>query len=342
MAGYRSLFIRSTHLLSGILPFDRMVKLTGRKLIVPVYHLVSDQAPEHIRHLYAVKGVKQFIEDLDFLLKHYKPVNYGELLAIVHSGETPEKPVFILTFDDGLREFYDTIAPVLLRKGIPAINFLNSDFIGNRDLFFRYKASLLTGHFLAHKELLHAPAVIQWLSRFPGQQDMKKALLSIGYKDRFLIDQLAQVSGYDFRDYLQKEKPYMDAQQIRALIADGFYFGAHSCDHPEYQYIDLSAQLQQTRDSLSAICTEFDLPYRTFAFPFTDYGVGEAFFEQVKNERMLDISFGSAGLKNDPVPGHIQRIPLEEAGLSAKEVMGSEYLYYMIKQFLGKNKVQRA
>ena len=59
-------------------------------------------------------------------------------------GETILPPnSFLLTFDDGFREIYDIIAPILLDKGIPATFFISSGFLDNRELCYQHKASLL-------------------------------------------------------------------------------------------------------------------------------------------------------------------------------------------------------
>lgn len=42
-----------------------------------------------------------------------------------------------------MRQCYDVILPILEAKGIPATFFINSGFIDNKDLFFRFKASFL-------------------------------------------------------------------------------------------------------------------------------------------------------------------------------------------------------
>jgi peptidoglycan/xylan/chitin deacetylase (PgdA/CDA1 family) len=324
---------------------DSLIGMTGQRLVIPVYHLISDNPPLHVRHLYKVKNEKQFIHDLDFLLAHYKPIDLPALLDIVKNGKKVDRNVFILTFDDGLREFHDVIAPVLVKKGIPAINFLNSDFMGNKDLFFRYKASLLIDALTKDVSLLKKESVRDWMKANSalGTRDLKSALLGVHFHKRDQLDKLAILAGVDFSDYLDKQRPYLDKEQVKTLIAQGFYFGAHSCNHPEYQYLGMDAQLKQTRDSVEEITKTFNLDYRLFAFPFTDFGVKKAFFEKLNEKgRMADLTFGSAGLKNDPVPFHLQRIPLELAGLGAGEVMRSEYLYYMLKKAFRKNTIKRA
>jgi peptidoglycan/xylan/chitin deacetylase (PgdA/CDA1 family) len=340
MAGYRSTFIRASRLLSSALPIEALIRLSGQNLVVPVYHLISNDAPLHVKHLYKVKDEKQFINDLEFLLKHYTPIDYPELKTIVDSGKKTTKKVFILTFDDGLREFHDVIAPVLLKKGVPAINFLNSDFIGNAGLFYRYKASVLIDVFMKDTTLLKKEEVKQWFSQQVSgkQKGIKDTLLSVDFLDKDKLDVLANLVGVDFKEYLLKNRPYMDVDEIRSLIRQGFHFGGHSCNHPEYRFIGLDEQLSQTKNSVSHVVNLFGLDYRIFAFPFTDYGVKKTFFDRLN----LDISFGSAGMKLDPEPHHIQRIPFETAGLGAGEILRGEYLYYLLKGMFGKNRIKRS
>ncbi|RYD69268.1 MAG: hypothetical protein EOP53_27470, partial [Sphingobacteriales bacterium] len=76
------------------------------------------------------------------MLKHFKPLRFAEVQEIA-KGSTVKYPSFFLSFDDGLRSFYEVAAPVLQRKGIEAACFVNSSCIDNKALFFRYKASLL-------------------------------------------------------------------------------------------------------------------------------------------------------------------------------------------------------
>lgn len=150
----RKAVITTASLFKGIISVRLLMKLTGKNVIFPFYHSVSDSYLAHIHHLYHPKTTKQFISDLDFLLKHYCPMDINEVISFRDSSKKRSKPGFFLSFDDGLKEFYEIIAPVLLKKGIPAACFLNSGFVDNKDLFYRYKASLLCEYFLNEKKIM--------------------------------------------------------------------------------------------------------------------------------------------------------------------------------------------
>jgi len=129
------------------IPVSVLGKLTRTNLIIPYYHLVSNEDVLHVKHLYSYKNVNQFINDLDFIIKNYVPVTLNDVLDFIKNGRSFPRRSFLLTFDDGFREMYDVVAPILIRKGIPATFFINSGFIDNKELFYQHKASILKEHF---------------------------------------------------------------------------------------------------------------------------------------------------------------------------------------------------
>jgi len=343
MAGFRNTVLKKINKVASFLPSELLVKITNQKLILPFYHTVSDGGNmPHIKHLYSLKSEKTFEEDLDFLLRVYNPIDYDQFLAFKNNNRSPKKPSFLLSFDDGLREFHDIIAPILIRKGIPAVCFLNSNFIDNKGLFFRYKASLLIEKFQKNKDLIEKKEVQNFLNAVPlPTDDISKFILSINYQNKNLLDDLAKTINYDFEDFLSEFEPYLTSQQITYLIDQGFYFGGHSIDHPEYQYLKQDEQLRQTKESVKEICSKFSLNYKTFSFPFTDYGVSKQFFVDLMTKNVVDVTFGCAGLKQEMIPNHFQRIPFELDNLPAKELLNAELLYFILKIPFGKNKINR-
>lgn len=345
MASRRTKFIRTASGLAKLLPFPMLMRLCGQRFLVVLYHAVSDQSPAHIRHLYRLKTTSEFEADLDYLLRRMQPIDVFALRDHI-SGKNPlKKPGFLVTFDDGLREFGEVAAPVLKKKGIPAICFLNSGFVGNRGLFFRYKASLLIEHLHGNEK---SEVLKSWMKgggpdndRMEGKTSTE-ALLSLKYHQAEQLDALARGVGLDFEAYLREKRPYLEGSEIRKLQQEGFHFGAHSIDHPEYQYLDQKEQLRQTRASQAAVREDFGVEEGWFAFPFTDFGVSASFFTQLyADSPPPELTFGCAGLKKDVDPRHVQRIPLEVSGLSAGDILPAELLYYLIKSPLGRNKIHR-
>lgn len=307
-----------------------LIKITKQKLILPFYHTVSNRELPHIRHLYQVRNVKQFTKDLDFFLKHYKPIDLHELKDIISNNKTIKENIFHLSFDDGLRECHEIIAPILKQKGIPATFFLNSNFIDNKKLFYKFKISLIVDK-------------IDTINK--KNNVFNKSLLdnitSTNYSTKNILNKLAKTLELDFNTFLQTNKPYLTTPQIRSLISDGFTIGSHSIDHPEYRFISEKEQIRQTKNSIDFICNKFNLNYKIFAFPFTDFGVKKIFFETLFNNKFAELTFGTAGLKKDEIKQNLQRIPIEVSNKTALYTVKYQYFYYLIKSFLNKNIILR-
>jgi peptidoglycan/xylan/chitin deacetylase (PgdA/CDA1 family) len=312
-------------------PISWLIKATGQKLFLPFYHIVSDEDVPHAKHLYPVRTVKQFEADLEVLLKYYHPVGIEELIQWANNGRQIRENSFFLSFDDGLREMYDIVAPILERKGIPAAFFVNSAFADNKDLFFRYKASLLIDTML--KEAVNEEQAFQ-----------AKRLLTLKYPSTDTLGILAKAFDVSFEEYLREKQPYMSTEQLHHLKSRGFHIGAHSVDHPLYSDISLHEQLMQTAESLQWLLEKELSSYNLFAFPFTDHGVSKAFFNTIYDPSapIADLTFGTAGLKQNTYPRHYQRFPMEGTMQSAQQLIATEYLYYLLKMPLGKNRIVRS
>jgi len=319
--------------------------ITAQPALFPFYHLVSDEPVVHIRHLYRVRTVAEFRRDVAWLLKHFRPADPRRVLQDVRECGFNRQEGFLLTFDDGLREFHDVVAPVLLEMGLPAVCFLNSGFIGNRDLFFRYKASILYEWLTTHpvSNALADAIHLAFRQRQMPFNPSFQTLFTVGYGDREFLDELAALLGIEFGTYLRENRPYLDASQINSLIGKGFMFGAHSIDHPMLADLPQEQQLVQVWESLSAIRSEFHLDYGLFSFPFTDHGLSAGFFRQLFSggREAVDITFGAAGIKTDSVGRNIQRIPMETGRFSGRDVVVGEYLAYLIKKSVDRHRIVR-
>jgi peptidoglycan/xylan/chitin deacetylase (PgdA/CDA1 family) len=310
----------------------RMISLSGQTAAFPFYHGVADDELPHIRHVYTQRNVSQFILDLDQMLKHFEAVSLREFL------EGPERSrqrnMMVLSFDDGLAQCYSLIAPILQRKGVPAVFFLNNAFIGNQDLFYRYKVSLLIDAVQNDYRCMEKAAAYLQIDR-----DMVvKALLMTKYTQGHLLDVLATELGVDFNAYLKKHPVYMTESEVKDLLMKGFEIGGHSLYHADFALLDETEVLNQVDLSIMDLQLRFGIDTRYFAFPFTTAGIPGKVIRKLLEEERCQALFGTAGLKKTEHPVFIQRIPLEINSLTAEELLKTEYLYYLLKYLVGRNR----
>lgn len=326
-------------MLASPLPLPWLIKMTGERFIFPFYHLVAENTPAYIRNLYSGVTPEQFQKDLEFLLKNYHPAGSREVKEFVIKGKKCTKPSFFLSFDDGLRSCYEVVYPILKKYGIEAAFFVNTGFVDNQSLFYRFKASLLIDVLRnpENQNVMELLRVLRENSGYPGNNPMAY-LASLGPEKTDLLNLLGSAAGLDFNAVLRGEKPYMSFEQLKVLASEGFTIGSHSVDHPPFTGLKLSEQIRQFEESLKYVRDNFKQDVLMFAFPFTDAGIGPDFFEYIHASEVLDVSFGTAGLKRDEAEKHIQRIPMEVSGMhGGKRIIHSEYAWYMVKSPFGKN-----
>ncbi len=319
--------------------FGFFYKLVKNRCIFPLYHCVSDEKLPHISHLYRVRTQKEFIADLDFLLQHYQPVSMQTILE--QPEQLHQKNAFHLTFDDGLRQMYDVVIPILEKKGIPATFFINPSFLDNKALFYRFKISLLLDLLQVAPESLRKEASMITGSIPYSFNALKNSLLKGKKNEKGRINELAELLNFDFSSFLSKYKPYMDSRQVESIIKKGFTIGGHSMDHPYFPNLTKNEQIEQTIKSVDFVQEKFGLSYRLFAFPYTDYGIDSNFFNHFYgNKKRLDLSFGTAGIKDDTYSRNIQRIFVEDY-TSTKNALRQEYFEYTIKKLLNRHVIPR-
>lgn len=276
-----------------------------KKNIFPFYHTVSDKRLVHIDQLYPLKTIDQFQRELDFFQKNYVNISMIELIDFYKkNGFIPQENYFHLSFDDGLKECYTIIAPILKERNLDATFFINPNFIDNQEVFYRYKVAFILENIT--------------------DNNFKKELLNYSIHDLKKIDELILKQEIKLNDV----EIYLNENEIKALIHQGFTIGAHSMNHPYYRDISFKKQLLETNESLDFIQQKFNLDYRVFSFPFTDDGVSKNFFNTIKS----DFTFGTAGIKDDEISTNIQRLPMDNCiSNPAIFIQENRYKFYIQK-----------
>jgi peptidoglycan/xylan/chitin deacetylase (PgdA/CDA1 family) len=316
-------------------PFGLLQKLTGVIPLIPYYHGVSDDEVPHVKHLYQFKNVKQFRRDLDTFLKFYQVIDLRDLVSDLRTGRPLARNSLLLQFDDGFREVYDVVAPMLWEKGVTATFFLVSGFLDNREMAYSNKVSLLIERLMQIGAKAHSKQLSEILADWEvSGTSFRTALLSVDYAKKDVLDEIARILDCDFTDYLLKSRPYLTSDQVHKLIGMGFTIGAHSMDHPKYSQIPFQEQLDQTRTSIRFVRERFFLDYGAFVFPHGDDNLSDQFFKQIFADGDLNASFGNAGLARDVHPRHFPRLPMEKQSLPPERIIGRYYakgVYDLVK-----------
>ena len=315
-----------------------LLEILTKQPIFGYYHIVSDKKVVHVENLYSYKNNFQFSNDINFLLKQYKPLNPADLFKNVIFENH-----FLLSFDDGLSEIYTDIFPILKQNNLKAVFFINPDFIETNQLFYKNSISIILNHL---KEIKFDKSTIDeicaiLLIKFVSVKDFKIKLLSIKNSDKELVFDILKILKIDIDEYVKDKKPYITKSQIQEMIDDGQFFGGHTMSHKRMQELTFAEQKSEIIDSINWLKLNFNINYSLFSFPFSDKNISkkliDSLFEYDKNIRV----FGNSGMKKDFDSRIIQRFSLDNPARNIEKQLVSENLYKYFNKLIGKYNIIR-
>lgn len=320
---------------------SKILTLAPNSVIFPYYHAVSDHICPHLKNLYRVQGIKGFEKSIDELLYCMNPLSVEDAIKCF-SNKSFVKPSFHLSFDDGLRETKDIIAPILLKKGIPATFFITTGFTNNKILFHRHKASLIIEK-LKTSDSNAIQTKIGSILNIPkvDPASLKNAIYKINFQTSHILDEIAEILDVDFAEFLKKEQPYLNAHEINNIEHDGFSIGLHSLNHPEFYLLNESEMEYQVAESQRLLIELTGIDSKLFSYPFTDSGIPDHFIQKIIDKYQMT-TFGTAGIKDEPNNGHFQRIPMDVWRYNSSiNLIANEIIRYRVKVIFGRQKVKR-
>ncbi len=262
------------------------------------YHAVSDEQMPHVRWLYPVVPVDAFEAALRYIKAHYTPVGYAQLHAHFTEGAPLPPNAAHLSFDDGFRQCFDVVRPLLLKYEIPCTFFVATDWVDNRVMFYRNKVSLCI-------ERLHAePTALEKLADLlPGEKSRAAAiawLKELRLPDEETIHAACRALGVDWEGFLREYQPYLTVEQLRQMHAEGFTIGAHTCSHRKLR--DLSAEEieRQIAESCRVVREIAGQEVVPFSFPHSAFGVDRDLLAAVRARHpFVGLLFDTKGLRRD-------------------------------------------
>jgi peptidoglycan/xylan/chitin deacetylase (PgdA/CDA1 family) len=291
------------------------------------YHEVIDDRigrdPDHSN----VRTVSEFKADIAFIKSRYLVLSMPEFIDLIHNNtKEKRKKIALITVDDGLRNHYELIFPLLRSAHVSATFFLNNSFIDNRDLHYNRKKDLI----LKDQKKGNSQTLKSTLTELLHENkcwngNVSDSIRSINFYHRLLLDEIAKLVGISISNYLIKEKPYLSKKQIEEMLKEGFAIGGHSFDHPDYYFLSEHEKRYQTIESMNDLQKSFNLNYRVFAFPYggSKY-LNRSFYKSIANS--FDASFGMKDVFFGEFPNYFPRISLESSHMPAMAAIKIEYV----------------
>jgi peptidoglycan/xylan/chitin deacetylase (PgdA/CDA1 family) len=204
-------------------------------------------------------SVPEFEGQLDYLLKWFTPISAADLAdALDGKKKLPKNPV-IVTFDDGYRNNYTLAAPVLRKKGVPAIFHLSTNYIGGETILWPDEVLLrivdwpeptLETPFGS----VQLPATTGCASRIPFASGISQKCkrISAESRDEF-ITALRQKTPPVPSHYDAEAHEFLNWDEARKMVELGFELGSHTVSHPILANLNATTLAEELVQSRAAI-----------------------------------------------------------------------------------------
>ncbi len=229
-------------LLASLLTYSRIANLFSKyplhnKLLILNYHRVKDDGHDFATPfddgVYSTDA-QCFTDQMLWLKEHATLLGQQQLLAIVRGESTlkSSKPCVMVTFDDGYRDNYTVAYPILKTLDIPAVFFLTTGMLSNRELpwwdviTFLFKRTAVKDFLYNGRKFDIGDSMEGALKYF---LDLKKT--SPAAATRYLIMELSELLEADLPDQDAQSAEIMTWEQVREMRAGGMEFGSHTHTH---------------------------------------------------------------------------------------------------------------
>lgn len=292
----------------------RRLKPTG--VVSLYYHMVSDRVLPHMQTTPAYKDGERFEADVAWLKTAGNLVDYQQVAAHLEYGDTVPPNAFHITFDDGFREWYDVVRPIMLRHDARATFFVPTDFIDNRCLNWVHKRSICLDRALRISEDWLA-RVMQTLNADCGTNlTMRRELCAwirgLRQQQQGQLATACDLLDVDEQQYLADYRPYLTTTQIKQLADEGFTIGAHSLKHHIIGELESEDQMRREVVESCRIIRDLTGAERVpFAFPFYGDGVDRGMLARLRREHdFIGLIFDTHKFRRD-IPDVVHRVPAD-------------------------------
>jgi peptidoglycan/xylan/chitin deacetylase (PgdA/CDA1 family) len=252
--------------------FSAVPRVKPGQLTVLNYHRIDDVSSESFCTYKpnVSASPEMFALQMDYVKKAYNVISVGHLADWLQGKQTLPPRAAIITFDDG---YFDNLAyafPVLRDRGLPAVIFVTTDYMGgSRPFYWDYVAYCI---YRTKKDRVRMPSgtYVSWNDSLSRDKVINAWVQSAKYLS---TDERARVVD-DLSGDLDVavaenafEGLYLTWDQIRELSELGIEFGAHTVTHPILTKTPLLQVEKELSGSRRRVLDETGKPVVSFAYP---------------------------------------------------------------------------
>ena len=265
-----------------------------------MYHSVSSSQDSSLFSGMPGISIKTFENQLSYLLHNGSPISEKDIKVAAKTSIYPDDSKFYLTFDDGFKQHFNNVFPVLMDYGLHASFFiptlpletgiiptLEKQRLLQYNFFSNYKEFLINFCELARGKARSEFANIfylndeninkskEYLKEYDFYSNEERLFRLLRNKYLTLKDFEGIINDMFSKFYSNDLKFigefYMSILDLKKMSKNGMVIGGHSYSHPFLNKIPLNEMHQEVDKSMSFLRSKIDPNINTFAYPFGGY-----------------------------------------------------------------------
>jgi len=213
---------------------------------------------------------RDFEDQIRYICQKHEVVPLDKLAQCLQESKPLPKKAVVITFDDGYKDIYLNVYPVLKRYSVPATIFVATGPIDSGELFWFDKVRYAI--YNTALEALELEGVGKCLlrstnERLQGIYKVFEKLRELPEKGKnSLVERLINVSGVNIPHNLGKEI-MLSWDEAREMADNGITFGAHTITYRVLTRLPLDEARKEIIESKRRIEEELGRPVTSFAYP---------------------------------------------------------------------------
>lgn len=243
---------------------------------IVMYHYVK---PIKNSKFTKIKGleINDFIKQIDYFKKNYHFIIVEELLDCIYKSRSISPKSILLTFDDGFKDHYLHVFPILKKLRIQGLFFPSALPLEKNHVLDVHKIHFV----LANCKNIHelSEELIELIKTYKDEYDLQSVdsyISAINTSNRFDDDDTIFIKrtlqtglpkkarkkflNIFFQKYVTEDEVsfskelYLSNEQISEMIENGMYFGSHSYSHEWFENLsedELETELEKSSHFLT-------------------------------------------------------------------------------------------
>jgi peptidoglycan/xylan/chitin deacetylase (PgdA/CDA1 family) len=238
-------------------------------LLVLNYHRVGEPIENPYDDGLFSATAEELDEQIRLLKRYTRTVTLDEAVAIVEKRERLLGTCSLLTFDDGYRDAYDVVFPVLRSHGVQGVFFLATSFVDSARLPWWDAVAFLLKRSRRRQVNIRYPfeaTVVLDQNLTVATRRILEIYKTPGVESQRFVRELEEACGKRVPS-TAAERLFVSWAEVKEMVSAGMALGAHSHRHELFSKLPRAEQYDEAMRSKQTIAQHAGVSVETLAYP---------------------------------------------------------------------------